>query len=170
MKIVIIGAGSPYSPEIVKELSGRQDKLCVSEIALHDIDAGRLEIIMAFLKRYARSLGMAHVRFCAHTDWNRALSGADFVITQFRVGGTKARVQDERIPMRHGFIGQETTGPGGMMKAFVYHPGGAIARQGNGRTLPARRDDQLHQSVRHGCRGTLKICLHPLRGLVSILF
>ena len=118
MKIVIIGAGSPYSPEIVKELASRRDTLRVQEIALHDIDAQRLEVISAFLARYARALDMAHVRFSAHTDWNRALAGADFVITQYRVGGSKARVQDERIPLRHGFIGQETTGPGGMMKAL----------------------------------------------------
>jgi len=118
MKIVIVGAGSPYSPEIVKELALRRDRLQVREIALHDIDARRLSILGDFLARYARSLDMNHLRFSAFTDWNQALPGADYVITQYRVGGNKARVLDERIPMSHGFIGQETTGPGGMMKAL----------------------------------------------------
>ena len=46
------------------------------------------------------------------------LQGADFVITQFRVGGLDARAKDESIPLRHGVIGQETTGPGGFFKAL----------------------------------------------------
>jgi 6-phospho-beta-glucosidase len=29
-----------------------------------------------------------------------------------------ARIQDERIPLKYGLVGQETTGPGGMMKAL----------------------------------------------------
>src|SRR5262249_57372706 len=47
-----------------------------------------------------------------------AMEGADFVIVQLRVGGNHARLQDETIPPRYGFIGQETTGPGGFAKAL----------------------------------------------------
>ena len=117
MKIVIVGAGSPYSPEIFKELAPKQDILPVDEIALHDINKERLDIIHAFLVRFCKRIGMK-VKITAHTDWNEALPGADFVITQYRVGGNAARVRDERIPLSRGFIGQETTGPGGMMKAL----------------------------------------------------
>ena len=46
------------------------------------------------------------------------LEGADFVITQIRVGGMKSRHLDESIPLKYGIIGQETTGPGGMLKAL----------------------------------------------------
>ena len=35
-----------------------------------------------------------------------------------RVGLLTARKQDEHIPIKHGVIGQETTGPGGMLKAL----------------------------------------------------
>lgn len=35
-----------------------------------------------------------------------------------RVGMLEARAWDESIPLKYGVIGQETTGPGGMMKAF----------------------------------------------------
>ena len=117
MKICIIGAGSPYSPEIFKELAAKKDRLPVEEVALHDINKERLEIIHAFLERFVKRLGMT-VKITSYTDWNEALPGADFVITQYRVGGNAARVKDERIPLSHGFIGQETTGPGGMMKAL----------------------------------------------------
>lgn len=51
-------------------------------------------------------------------DREAALKGADFVSTQFRVGLLDARIKDERIPLSHGVLGQETNGAGGMFKAF----------------------------------------------------
>ncbi len=51
-------------------------------------------------------------------DRREALPGADFVTTQMRVGLLDARIKDERIPLSHGVIGQETNGAGGMFKAF----------------------------------------------------
>src|SRR6185295_6984529 len=41
-----------------------------------------------------------------------------FVVTQMRIGGLAARALDEQIPMKHGVLGQETTGPGGFAKAL----------------------------------------------------
>jgi 6-phospho-beta-glucosidase len=52
------------------------------------------------------------------TDARAALAGAKYVITSIRVGGEDGRILDERIALRHGVLGQETTGPGGMMKAL----------------------------------------------------
>ncbi len=49
---------------------------------------------------------------------HEALKGADFVTTQIRVGRLPARILDEKIPLSHGMIGQETNGVGGMFKAF----------------------------------------------------
>lgn len=51
-------------------------------------------------------------------DRFEALKDADFVTTQFRVGLLNARVKDERIPLSHGVLGQETNGAGGIFKAF----------------------------------------------------
>lgn len=51
-------------------------------------------------------------------DRREALAGADFVTTQFRVGRLDARIADERIALKHGLIGQETNGAGGMFKAL----------------------------------------------------
>lgn len=61
MKIVIVGAGSPYSPEIFKELSGKSEILPVEEIALVDIDTKRLSIIHSFLERFQSASGI-HAR------------------------------------------------------------------------------------------------------------
>ena len=52
------------------------------------------------------------------TDLDTALDGADYVLAQIRVGRLPARVLDERIPLKYGLIGQETTGIGGFFKAL----------------------------------------------------
>ena len=51
-------------------------------------------------------------------DLDRALDGADYVLIQIRVGGQEARLRDETVPLACGCIGQETTGAGGLAKAF----------------------------------------------------
>jgi 6-phospho-beta-glucosidase len=52
------------------------------------------------------------------TDQREAVRGASYVVTQLRVGWMAARREDEYLGLRHGLIGQETTGIGGMAKAL----------------------------------------------------
>jgi 6-phospho-beta-glucosidase len=52
------------------------------------------------------------------TNQKEAVSDASYVITQLRVGMMTARRNDEYLGHRHGLIGQETTGVGGMAKAL----------------------------------------------------
>ena len=54
----------------------------------------------------------------ATTDRRAGLTDADAVLTSFRPGGFEARALDERIPLKHGVIGQETQGPGGFFMAL----------------------------------------------------
>jgi 6-phospho-beta-glucosidase len=82
-----------------------------------DIDEYRLKAVEAFCGRYARRLGM-DVAIESTTDLDRAVYGAAFVNTQIRAGGNACRVNDEKIPLSMGFLGQETTGAGGFMKAL----------------------------------------------------
>src|SRR5699024_1410141 len=65
-------------------------------------------------------LEKAQLRIQLHVSFERkkSLDNADFVCTQIRVGGLKARANDERIPLEHNRIGQETTGAGGFAKAL----------------------------------------------------
>lgn len=51
-------------------------------------------------------------------DRREALKDADFVTTQLRAGQLSARVLDERIPLSHGMIGQETNGAGGFSMPY----------------------------------------------------
>jgi len=116
-KFTIIGAGSTYTPELLEGFAARRESLPVTEIMLYDIDEKRLGIMEGFCRRNAKHLGL-DVEIHATTDLAKAVSGAAFINTQLRVGGNQARVNDEKIPMKHGLIGQETTGAGGFMKAL----------------------------------------------------
>jgi len=49
---------------------------------------------------------------------DETIEGADYIITQIRVGMLDARIKDEKIPLKYGLLGQETTGAGGFMKAM----------------------------------------------------
>ena len=117
MKFTIVGAGSSYTPELLEEMAARRDTLPVKEIVLYDINEERLNIMHGFCQRFAGKLGL-NVKIRRTADLEDALEGADFVDTQIRVGGNQQRVKDEKIPMKYGLVGQETTGAGGMMKAF----------------------------------------------------
>jgi 6-phospho-beta-glucosidase len=116
-KITIVGGGSTYTPEFVDGFIQRREHLHVGEIALFDINAQRLELVGGMVKRMVAHAGMDTV-VRTYTDRPAALEGAAFVISQIRVGGMDARIRDEKIPLKYGVIGQETTGPGGFMKAM----------------------------------------------------
>jgi 6-phospho-beta-glucosidase len=117
IKLAIIGAGSSYTPELIEGLVQEKDSLPVDEIAFHDIDAERLEIVTDFCRRYLKHLGH-DIRLTPTTDRGEAIRGARFIDVQIRVGGNAQRVLDEKIPLNYGLVGQETTGPGGMLKAL----------------------------------------------------
>jgi 6-phospho-beta-glucosidase len=117
VKIAIVGAGSTYTPELFEGLILRRGELAITEVALHDIDPGRLEPVAGFCCRMASNMG-ADFRIRHTLDLDDALFGATFVVVQIRVGGQEARHRDETVPVRHGRIGQETTGAGGFAKAL----------------------------------------------------
>lgn len=119
VKIVTIGGGSSYTPELVEGFIKRYDVLPVEELWLVDIEAGRekLEIVGALAQRMVHKAGLP-MKVILSYDRRTALKDADFVTTQMRIGRLPARILDERIPLSHGMIGQETNGAGGMFKAF----------------------------------------------------
>ncbi len=119
LKIVTIGGGSSYTPELIDGFIKRSKELPIQEIWLVDIEEGRekLEIVGALAKRMIENAKLPWKVVLSY-DKEEALEDADFVTTQFRVGQLEARMLDERIPLKKGIIGQETNGAGGIMKAF----------------------------------------------------
>ncbi|CNC44419.1 putative glycosyl hydrolase [Yersinia intermedia] len=119
-KIAIIGGGSSYTPELVDGLIQRIDQLPVTELALADVELGRqkVEIIAALTRRMLDRHGLEHVKVSVHFSLDDAITGASFVLTQFRVGQLPARAADERLGLKYNLLGQETTGVGGFAKAL----------------------------------------------------
>jgi len=113
VKVAVVGGGSTYTPELVSGLS----RLDVSEFVLHDIDAERREVVGGLAQRMLARQGYTG-SLAVVDDLDGAVSGADFVLVQIRVGGQSARLEDETFPLRCGCIGQETTGAGGLAKAL----------------------------------------------------
>ncbi len=117
MKVAVFGGGSSYTPELIKGFLERIDSFPLTELWLMDILPERLEIVGGFAQRIVKAHGSP---FTVHLTNNQqqAIAGADYVTTQLRVGWMNARREDEYLGLRHGLIGQETTGVGGMAKAL----------------------------------------------------
>ncbi|WP_456317744.1 6-phospho-alpha-glucosidase [Solobacterium moorei] len=111
-KIVICGGGSTYTAGIVKNLLDEK-RLGMKELWLYDIDEERQNKV-AYLVREVVKENRPEVTVKTTTDPKEAFTDADFIMAQMRVGGLPMRVQDEQISLKHGVIGQETCGAGGM--------------------------------------------------------
>ena len=119
MKLVVIGGGSSYTPELIEGVILHKDSIPITEVVLIDVEMGldKVRINTEFARRMVKKAGLP-IQVSYTLDRKEGLKDAAFVITQLRVGGLDARAKDERIPLTYGVIGQETTGPGGCFKAF----------------------------------------------------
>ncbi len=117
MKITVIGGGSTYTPELVNGFLERLATLPITELWLMDIDPERLNVVGGFAQRMVKAKGDPF-KVVLSRNQREAISGASYVTTQLRVGMMPARRGDEYLGLRHGLIGQETTGVGGMAKAL----------------------------------------------------
>lgn len=115
--VAVIGSGSTYCPELVDGFLKRQDSLKLKKISFMDIDERKRTIVGSLCVRMLKKAEVdCEIVFTDSLDV--ALKGADFVVTQIRVGKLHARYLDESIPIKYGLIGQETTGIGGFFKAL----------------------------------------------------
>jgi alpha-galactosidase len=118
-RIVLVGAGSV---EFTRNLLGdilASPALRDSEIALHDIDAERLETAERMARWTAAALG-AEPEISAHLDRREALRGADFVVNTIQVGGARATQVDFDVPARFGlrYTIADTIGVGGVFRGL----------------------------------------------------
>lgn len=119
VKVVTIGGGSSYTPELIDGFLKRYDTLPIRELWLVDIPEGKekLRVVSDFARRMVKRAGVP-MEIYTTLDRKEALSGADFVVTQLRAGQLEARIKDERIPLKYGVLGQETNGAGGLFKGM----------------------------------------------------
>ncbi|HBQ3779863.1 6-phospho-beta-glucosidase [Klebsiella pneumoniae] len=118
LKIVVIGGGSSYTPELIEGLLNRYHEMPVASLWMVDIEEGKekVEIIAGLARRMIAKAGLT-IEVVATLDRESALRDADFVCSQFRAGCLDARISDERISLKYGLIGQETNGLGGFANA-----------------------------------------------------
>ncbi len=151
LKVAVIGGGSTYTPELVNGFLARMDQFPVDELWLMDIDEERLRIVGGFAQRMVEAKGSPFRVFLTN-DQREAVKDASYVTTQLRVGHMEARRRDEYLGLRHGLIGQETTGVGGMAKAL--------------RTIPVIL--KIAQDIREVARpGTMLVNFTNPAGLVT---
>ena len=117
IKLVYLGGGSTRAAGTMGSLLENGADFDGSEVVLVDLDGDRLELIRTLAEKMARARGL-EIAISATTDRVAALDGCDAVLSSFRPGGFAARVHDERIPLEHGTIGQETQGAGGFFMAL----------------------------------------------------
>ncbi|WP_405810079.1 6-phospho-beta-glucosidase [Streptomyces sp. NBC_00210] len=113
MRLTVLGGGGFRLPLVYGALLGDHADGRITEVTLHDLDAGRLTAIARVLADQAHGVPDAP-RVTVTTDLDEALRGADFIFSAVRVGGLEGRAADERIALAEGVLGQETVGAGGI--------------------------------------------------------
>ena len=111
--IVVAGGGSTFTPGIVLMLLENLEKFPIRQIKFYDNDAERQEIIAKACDIIIKEKA-PDINFVYTTDPETAFTDVDFVMAHIRVGKYAMREKDEKIPLKHGVLGQETCGPGGI--------------------------------------------------------
>ena len=117
IKLVYLGGGSTRAAGTMASFMANGADFDGSEVVLVDLDEERLGLIRTLAEKMARARGL-DIAVTATTDRRAALEDCDAVLSSFRPGGFAARVHDERIPLEHGLIGQETQCAGGFFMAL----------------------------------------------------
>ncbi|WEG73478.1 6-phospho-alpha-glucosidase [Vagococcus intermedius] len=120
--VVIAGGGSTYTAGIVMMLIENQDKFPLKTLKFYDNDYDRQKIVADACEIIVRERA-PEIEFISTTDPEEAFSDVDFVMAHIRVGGLPMRAMDEKIPLKHGVVGQETCGPGGIAYGMRSIPG-----------------------------------------------
>ncbi|HLB63645.1 MAG TPA: 6-phospho-beta-glucosidase [Anaerolineales bacterium] len=116
-KLTYIGGGSTYTPEFVDGFIQHEAEVDLKEIALFDIHEERLKVVGGMVQRMLHHAEL-ETKVTLSLKRAEAIEGAEFIVSAIRVGGMEARILDEKIPLTRDVIGQETSGPGGTLKAW----------------------------------------------------
>lgn len=117
MKLALIGGAGVRAVFFAECLSARSAELGIKEFTLMDTDEKKLEIIGALCSYVVERSG-AELKVVLTTDPVEAIRDARWIVTTIRAGAEHSRAVDERIALKYGIIGQETTGPGGFSMAL----------------------------------------------------
>jgi len=115
IRLCIFGGGSSYTHHMLSVFARHvaSGDLAGSSLCLYDIDPEAARLMSEFGNSVARAKGLDFT-VAPEPVLERALEGAEFVLSSFRAGGLDQRYLDETIPLKYGLLGQETTGVGGV--------------------------------------------------------
>lgn len=111
--IVIAGGGSTFTPGIVLMLLENLERFPIGTLKFYDNDEKRQNIISDAMRIMLQKKA-PDIEFISTIDPKEAFTNIDFVMAHIRVGKYAMRELDEKIPLKHGVVGQETCGPGGI--------------------------------------------------------
>lgn len=118
INLTIVGGGSTYTLGILMSLIDEKERFPLKSLTLYDNDKSRQKLIgkaaQILLKEHYPELEY----FNFTTNQEVAFKNADTIFVQIRTGGLSMREKDEQIPIKHGLVGQETCGAGGMAYGF----------------------------------------------------
>ncbi|MFQ5737764.1 MAG: 6-phospho-beta-glucosidase [Acidobacteriota bacterium] len=117
MKITIVGGAGARVPLVTNGLLRFREELKTEELSLWDIDETKRQTVAHISRAMVGRFG-ATLKISTPATLEEALSGASFVITSIRVGGTQGRITDETVALSHQTLGQETVGAGGFALAL----------------------------------------------------
>jgi 6-phospho-beta-glucosidase len=115
-KLTVLGGSSIAIPELIAALTPYLRDGRALQVVLHGRDAYKLGLVGRVCAQMAAAVPGLTVE--ATPDLTAALTGADYVLNQVRVGGLAGRAYDETFPHRWNIPGEETVGPGGAANAL----------------------------------------------------
>src|SRR5699024_3739521 len=116
MKLTILGGAGMRTPLLIQGLF-KHDDVTFDEIVLFDSDKERL-YVMGEISKYIVNQQINPCKLIFTTDIREGIYGSDFMYSAIRVGKEESRVNDEKMSLKYGVLGQETTGPGGFAMAL----------------------------------------------------
>lgn len=118
-RITVLGGSSVYTPEFI--LSVISHNVNVKEIVLVGRRKRKLDIVSQFCQRLLDKSGFP-IKILGTCDVAEGVAGAKYILNHIRVGGMRARLRDEKVPLRFGMIGSENRGAGGFTNAMRIVP------------------------------------------------
>lgn len=146
LKLVVIGAGSSYTPELMEGILKRQNEFPIRELWLVDIEDGRekMAIIAGLTRRMLEKNGL-DIPVYETLDRTEALLGADF---QGRLPGRTDQRRKDIAEIRHDRSGDQWSG--WICQCMPHYPDCIGYSERNGTTVPGCLVAELHQPVGNG--------------------
>ncbi|MEM4724678.1 MAG: hypothetical protein QXP01_06670, partial [Candidatus Hadarchaeum sp.] len=116
-KLVVWGGSAIATPELIDALRKALQPGEALEVVLVGRTVEKLRLVGELCCKLANAC-QADLCVSYTADMEAALEGADYILSQIRVGGLQGRAFDESFPRALGLPGEETVGPGGFSSAL----------------------------------------------------